>query len=395
MRPAAPARFRESLVERTGLKRFLDEPTRIILRTLARHPGRVLMSVIGIAAAGGLLVMGSFSLDSVNQMVDLQFNVAQRYDVMVTFAEPASASALHELRRLPGVVDAEPFRAVGVRMRCGHRQRNTSITGVQAGGSLNRVVDSSFEPLIPPPDGLILSTKLAALLGAGPGSTVSVEVLEGRRPVRELRVMALVDEYMGTNAYMDGGALHQLLGEGPSLSGAYLQADEADLDALYARLKNTPRVAGVMLKNAAIQSFNETMAEMVGMIRTVNVLFATIIAFGVVYNSARISLAERSRELATLRVIGFTRAEISYILLGELAIVTALAVPLGMAIGYGLAAALVRVYDTEMWRMPLVVAPSTYAFAAVTVVLATIGSALIVRRKLDTLDLVEVLKTRE
>ena len=382
-------------LETSAVGRMLTQPTRIVLRNLGRHLGRAAISIVGIAAAGGLLVMGTFSIDAMNAMIELQFHRAQRYDLAVSFVEPASPASLHELRDLVGVLDVEPFRSVPARLRHDHRIRNLAVTGLSPEATLNRILDMDGDEIPIPPSGLILSEALADILGARPGDTVILEVLEGRRPTHALRVAALVDDLMGLNAYMDRDALHRMMEEAPLLSGAYLTVDEAHVDEVYRRLKNTPRVAGVALKDSAIESFNDTMGEMVAMIRFVNVLFAAVITFGVVYNAARISLSERSRELATLRVIGFTRGEISYILLGELGVVTSIAVPLGLLIGYGLAAALVVLYTTEAWRMPLVVSPDTYAFAALTVIIATVISAWAVRRKLHHLDLVEVLKTRE
>lgn len=395
MRPEPPARYRESLLERAGLKRWLSQPGRMILRNIQRHPGRTAVSVGGIALAAALLVGGTFSLDAVDLLMDLQFNAAQRYDIMVSFAEPRSAAALHEVARLPGVTRAEPFRAVPVRLVAGHRARQTAITGLPAGATLQRVVESSYRAIRLPAGGLVLSAKLAELLGVSAGRTVQVEVLEGRRPTRTVTVAAVVDEFLGLNAYMELDSLHRMMGEQGTLSGALLLADPAREGDLHLRLKNTPAAAGVLLKRAAIDNFQQTMGENIGMIRFFYVLFATIICFGVVYNAARISLSERSRELATLRVIGFSRGEISYILLGELAIVTLLAVPIGLVLGYGLAAVVTVAMDTELFRIPLVVAPRTYAFAAVTVVTAAALSGLVVRRRLDRLHLVEVLKARE
>jgi putative ABC transport system permease protein len=247
----------------------------------------------------------------------------------------------------------------------------------------------------PTPDGLVVSTSLADLLGVGPGDRVSIEVLEGRRPHVELPISGMVDDYMGTSAFADIDTVRRIMDEAGTLSGAYLQVDALAADDLYRTLKNTPRVAGVARSDAAIESFERTFAELIGSAQAVALLFANIIAFGVVYNGARISLAERSRELATLRVIGFTRAEISYILLGELALVTLVAVPLGLVIGYFLAVAIVVNMDTELFRMPLVLTSKTMAYSAIVITIATLLSALVVRRKLDRLDLVEVLKTRE
>jgi putative ABC transport system permease protein len=395
MRPEPPASFSESWPERAGLRRWLSQPARIILRTLQRHPARVAMSVSGIALGASLLVVGNFSGDAIAQMIRTEFDVAERYDVMVTLAQPGSAGALNEFARLPGVIRAEPFRAVAVRLRFGPRSRDVGVMGVLGGGALNRVVDASRGPIDLPPAGLVLSRSLADLLGVHRGDRVRMEVLEGIRPVRDVTVVDLVDDYLGTNAYIDLGALHRMLEEGRTLSGAYLAVDGAKAAELYQRLKATPRVAGVLRKRSAIESLQGTLATMMRQIQVIYVLFASVIAFGVVYNGVRISLAERGRELATLRVIGFTRAEVSYILLGEVALETLVAVPIGLVLGYGLAAATVQASNTQMFRIPLVVGPSTYALAATAVVIATIVSALIVRRRIDNLDLVEVLKTRE
>jgi putative ABC transport system permease protein len=267
--------------------------------------------------------------------------------------------------------------------------------GLPRDGDLYRLLDAQERRTPIPPQGLLLSEKLAELLDVGLGDTVTVEVLEGRQPVREAVVMGLAADFAGTNAYMDLDALHRLMQEGDTLSGAFLTVDANRSKDLYAMLKNTPRVASVSLKRATLQSFRETIAENLLRMTTFNVAFASVIAFGVVYNSARISLSERSRELATLRVIGFTRAEISAILLGELAVLTLAAIPGGLLIGYGFAAFTTLGLDTEMYRIPLVVDRATFGFAAVVVLAAALFSALVVRRRLDHLDLIAVLKTKE
>jgi putative ABC transport system permease protein len=395
MRPEPPARFTVSWVERAGARRWLSQPARMIFRALQRHPGRATLSVVGIALGGALLVLGNFSRDAFDVLMEGQFSLAQRFDVAITLVQPSSASVVHDIERLPGVVGVEPFRAVPVRMRFGHRSRHLALTGIPPAPRLNRLVDTRMRVVDLPPEGLVLSSMLAELLGAGRGDIVTVEVLEGARPVRQIPVADLVDDYVGANAYMELGALHRLMQEDRTVSGAYLAVDSSRAGELYRHLKATPRVAGVLLKRAAIDSFQETLGQMMLMVRILYVVFASVIAFGVVYNSARISLSERSRELATLRVIGFTRAEISYVLLGELAILTLVAVPVGMVTGYGIVVALEGLLRTEMWRIPVVVEPRTYAFASSTIVVATTISALIVRRRLDRLDLVEVLKTRE
>jgi putative ABC transport system permease protein len=395
MRPEAPARYRVSWFERVGPGRLLSPPGRMVLRNMQRRPGRAAMSAVAIAASGALLVVGLFSLDAIDVVVDVQFNQAQRYDAQMTFFWPVSAAAVHEIARLPGVLHAEGFRAVPVRMRAGPRSRYLSVMGTSPDDTLSQVIGEDGERVRLPPEGLVLSRKLGELLEVRAGEVVRLEVLEGGRPVRDVPVVQLVDDYMGLNAYMDRGALHRLLQEDRVLSGAYLQIDPIRRDALFARIHETPAVAGVGLTQVMLDNFQSQIDESVGIMRTATIIFAAIIVFGVVYNTARVALSERGRELATLRVIGLTRAEIATILFGEWMIVTGIALPMSMAIGYGLAALLVDAFSTEVYRLPLVVSARTFLWSTSTVVIAAVLSGLAVRRRLRRLDLIAVLKTRE
>lgn len=395
MRPEPPATFRPTFVERIGLQRLLPPVLRMILRQIERSPIRSALTCVGIGLAAAVLVLGSFMLDAINYAIDLEFHTAQRQDMTVLFVEPRSRSALHEIQNIPGVIHAEPFRALSTRFISGHRTRRVGIMGLEADAQLFRLVDINRNPVQLPPEGLVLSAKLAELLDVGVGQYVTVEVLEESRPVREVPVTALIEDFAGTSAYMNIDALNRLMRQGHVLSGVYLSADELARDAIFTTLKKTPMVASVTIKQAMLTSFHETVAENILRMRTFNVLFACIIAFGVVYNSMRISFSERSRELATLRVIGFTRTEASLILLGEMAILTLIAIPLGLLLGYSFAALTTLAYNTELFRIPLVVERSTYGFATVVVAIAALVSGLIVRHRVDRLDLVSVLKTRE
>jgi putative ABC transport system permease protein len=395
MRPEAPPRYRQTLIERLGFARWLTPPSRMILRNVSRQPVRALLSIIGIGFAAAMMVVGMFSLDAIDKLIEVQFHMAQRQDVTLSFVEVVSARALHEVERLPGVLSVEPSRSVPARLRVGNRSRQVGIVGLPAQSRLNRVIDASGTAVVLPPGGLVLSQKLAEILDVRPQDSVLVEVLEGARPVRRVVVVDLVEEYMGTSAYMEISALHNLMHEADNLSGAVIEVDSARVDALYRRLKTVPAIAGVAVTRAILDSFNTTIEQNMNLIVFFNVLFSSIIAIGVVYNAARISLSERSRELASLRVLGFTRGEISAILLGELAMLTLVAVPVGLLLGYGLAALLVSALSTELYRFPLVVSSRTFAWSAITVIVASLLSGLVVRRRLDRLDLVAVLKAPE
>lgn len=395
MRPEPPAKFRRTLLERLGLARLLSPAMRMVLRNLERHWFKSLLTVFGIALATAVLVLGSFVQDVTDYVLDFQFFMVQRQDVTISFVEPQPPEAVYEVRQLPGVIHAEPFRSVPVRLRAGHRTRRLGIMGIIPDARLYRLLDTKERPVPLPPEGLVVSDKLADLLGVNVGDQVTVEVLEGERPVRSVVVAALFSDFTEASAYMNIGALNRMLREGDRVSGAFAAADAAKREELYTTLKRMPKVAGVSVKSATLKSFAQLLEENLLRMRAINTIFAVIIAFGVVYNSARIALAERSRELATLRVMGFTRGEISAILLGELGALTFLAVPLGLLVGYGMAAGATVALETETQRFPLVVTPATYGFAAAVTLIAATVSAMVVRRRLDRLDLVAVLKSRE
>jgi putative ABC transport system permease protein len=333
--------------------------------------------------------------DAMERLIDTQFWVTERQDVTVSFTEPRSPGVRHELARLPGVIAVEPQRSVAVRVRHEHRERYLAITGVPADPRLRRIVNRDGETIRVPPAGVVLSAILADVLGAEVGDTITLEVLEGARPRREVRVTGQVDDVLGMSIYMDMDALHALMREGDIASGALLLIDDEAEARLSDALKERPGIAGTGFKRTVLQTFRDTMAANMNVSIFINLVFASVIAVGVVYNAARVSLSERSRELASLRVLGFTRAEISLILLGELAILTVAALPVGAVFGYGLAAVIVRAVDSEVYRFPLYVTRQAVGLACLGIMGAALVSGLLVRRRLDTLDLVAVLKVRE
>ena len=395
MRPAPPAAYRPTIIERLGVQRLLDQPTRMILRNLERQPVRALLTVVGIATSCAILIMGLFFTDAFDHIVRVQYGVAQREDVTVTFVEPTSAAALFELRALRGVHHAEPFRAVPVRLRHEHRSYDTAIEGIPPGAYLRRLLDAELRPVEVPPEGLVLTERLAEILQVRPGDAVTVEVREGRRRTRRVPVAALTQQFVGVAAYMDLAAANRLAGGGQTISGAFLMTDARYADGVTEALRARPRIASIASQDRIIQAFLETSAQSMLTFTYILSLFAGVIAFGVVYNSARIALSERDRELASLRVLGFTRGEVAYILLGELAVLTLLGIPLGFVLGAAAAAGVIEGLQTDLYQIPLILSRQTFALAAVIVLAAALASSALIGRMLTRLDLVGVLKTRE
>jgi len=395
MRPEAPARYGRSVVERAWRRVHMTPATQMILRNLERQPIRSAMSVIGIAFAVAVLFVGMAFIDVMNVLLNEQFVMGMRQDAMVTFVEPRSPRAISSVEHLPGVMDVEPIRSVPVRLRSGHRSRTLAITGLPQTPRLNRIVSRNGLVVALPADGLVLSAMLGRILDVSPGDLIQVEVLEGLRVVRQVPVVTLVDDSVGLQAYMRIDALRAMLHEGGVITGAAVTLDPAAIGRFYTSVKALPAIAGIALTAVTLQNFRETMAENMFLQIFLNVMFAGIIAFGVVYNSARVSLSERERELASLRVLGFTRGEISLILLGELAVLTLLALPVGALIGYVLGQVIMTAFNNEVYRLSFVTSPATIAWSFLIVIAAAGVSGLLARRRLDRLDLVAVLKTRE
>ncbi len=396
MRPEMPEAYRATLIERIGLQRWFSAPTRMILRHIERRPLKSLLTVLGIACACGLMMVGNYQKGAIDFMVDVQFRQASREDLALAFIEPTSGRALHELTALPGVDFVEGFRDVPAILRFGHYHHRAAIFGIQPQGQLHRSLDSKLQPVALQPGGVVLTDHLASnILHVKPGDMLTVEVLEGSRPVRQVPVLGITKQYLGVSAYMQQDSLNALMREGSTLSGAYLAVQPGSEAELYAKLHERPRVLGMVANAAAIQSFYATIGEFILFYTLVSTLLAGAIGFGVVYNSARISLSERGRELASLRVLGFTRGEIAYILLGELALLTLAAIPVGFVVGVGLVGILVVAFQSELYRLPLILTPENYAMGASVVIVSALLSGLLLWLRLGRLDLVAVLKTRE
>jgi len=394
MRPPAPGRYRRTLVERLGLVR-IGPALRMILRNMERRPWRTGLSVGGVAASVAIVVMGNFFRDAIDFIVDAQFNVALRADVIVWMAEPVDDAAGLALSRLPGVQAVEPGRDVLVQLVKGHRTERVALQGFAREPQLRRIVAADLRQTRPSPHGLVLTDRLADKLGVRPGEVLRVEVLEGRRAVLEVPVQATTREMMGLNAYLERDALNRLLGEGPLASQFAVRIENGSEPAVLRATREMPRVVGAFSKSTMWRNMEEISARNVRIMSTVLTLFATVIAIGVVYNNARIALSERTWELASLRVLGFTRAEVSGLLLGEMALAIAIALPLGMALGFGLVHLVVELLRSDQFSFPVVILPRTYAWAAIVVLAAGVASALVVRRRIDRLDMVAALKTRE
>jgi len=395
MHPPAPARYRRGVLERLGLAALAGPAGLMVWREVARRPLRTLLSSLGVAGAVALLILGRFGLDSLDNYLEGTLRREQRQDLTVVFAGPVSRRVTGQLGRIPGVLAAEAVRSVAVRARHEHRMRDSVLIGVPENATLRQLVQRNGQLARPTSDGVLVTTTLSEILGVGVGDRLELEVREGARPTVHPVVTGLVDESIGLSIYTNDEFLSRLEGDEGAVSSVLLRVQPVFVPALEQRLRSSPRVIDVSDLPADIQRLRDMNADVMDTWTFISIVLATSVILGVVYNNARIALAARSRDLASLRVLGFSRSEISRVLIGGLAFEVLLAIPIGLWLGRRWGELFMAGVDQEMFRWSVVVAPTTYAMATVVTLLAAAASALWVRRSLDHLDLIGVLKSRE
>lgn len=393
MQPPAPPKYsRGGFVGAELLK--IDQPTRMFIRRIVRAPVRAGLTILGVGAAMGLAVMMRFNENAVDYMLEASFNIIDRSDALVSYAEPLSESTIHEFAHIDGVLYSEPFRSAPALFSFEGKERLGSLSGLPDDPLLNRALDADLCEIKSYGDGVILARQYADILGVKVGDMLSIEVREGRRPTLEMPIIGFVESLIGTPAYVRGDALSRALKEPGRISGAYLKIDPAKREAVYAKLKDMPMAAGVSLRREAYFNFKKLLDEGPGTFRAIMSVLSIIIAIGVVYNNARIAFIERERDLATLRILGFTKIETGYVLLGELWALTIIALPAGAVIGYLLWSYVAAAMSTDLYTIPTVFKADGLGYAAIVVLVAAAAAGVLVQRDINKFDLAPVLKSR-
>ena len=392
MRPESPMMFKKTVLERLNLHHYLSFTSRIVLRQLERRPIRALMSAIGIAFSLAILIFSFFMEDSMDYLMDVQYQITQREDVSISFVESKPYKALEEIKALPGVLSVEPMRSVPVYFKHRHFKKRGTMTGLIQHPQLRRVINDKLMPVDMPESGIVLNKKLADILQLKIGDSVEIEVLEEKRQTLHIVVSNITQEFIGLGAFMHLPQLNNLLDSAPKITGASLLIDHNNSALLYKKLKEIPSIVGLNIISVLRQIFEDTMVENLLKMVATNVMFASFISFGIIYNTARITISERQRELASLRVLGLTRGEVAYILFGELGIITLLSLPMGILLGYGMSVGMSQSMDSELFRIPVYLKNSTFGYAVLIVLFSAAVSFYIVWRQVDSIDLVSAQK---
>ncbi|WP_241686836.1 ABC transporter permease [Leptospira stimsonii] len=393
MRAPVPMSFRKNWIE--TYTKSLSTQTRMILRNLTRRPARTLIAILGISTSVMIMILGMFSRDAVNAMIEIQFDLLQRESITVSFLGPVSKTAVDDLQKDPAVLSAEGYRMIPIRIRVGHLSKEMALQGIPDKAELRRLVGKKRNILTPPSSGIFLNSGVAEKMKIRTGSQIQMEILEGNRKKIAVRVDGLVEELLGQGAYMDLNSVNQLLGEGESVNLIALRTDAKEESALLSRLKDVPKISGVSTRAGSLKVFTDTMSRSTLATTVILFIFASVISIGVVYNTAMISLSERIFELGSLRILGFTREEVFKIIAGELGVEIIASLPIGCVLGYSLAYLLMTTVETEGFKIPLIISYRTYAVAILMTLGTSILSYFILYSKIKTMDLLSILKIRE
>ncbi len=395
MQPPAPPRFKRSWVDTAMARLRLRQSTIMILRSLLRWPVRSFLTALGLGMAVASVIASLFINDSLDEIIDLAFYQTNRQDAMLLFADDAPDTVLEDVRDLPGVLQVESLQYHPAILRNGHLSKRIAIESRRPGNDLSRVLDETGASVVAPPGGVLLAKRLATQLDVLPGDSIEAEFLSGRRETYDLTVVGLNEQNLGLGAYVDHDYINALFRQAPKLSSVNVLLDENEMDALHTAIKDIPKLTGIIELVTNRRSFEDTIEENILVMNTIYITIAVLITVGVTYNAARIQLSERARELASLRILGFGKDEISYILVGEMMLIAIIAQPIGWLIGAWIARAMTEAFTSDLYAIPLVLKPATFAFSSLIVLSIAFISVMIVRQRLDRLDLVAVMKTRE
>ena len=378
-------------------KIFLLRPVgRMVMIRMVGNPWLTIFSILGMGLGMSLLILSSFMEKTIEYVLDHQFARSQRQDLQLSFYEPRTQRSLYEVQQWPGVRRVEGFRSVPVRMRNGLASDRLALLGLEPDVELFRVLDQYDRPIgFPEQGGLTITGKLAQKLHLSIGDIVEIDLLEGQNRSIFLEVQRIYPNYTGPAAFLPKAYLHELMHEGERESGLFLSIDPDKRAQVYQQIKQTPAIAGVTDKDAALANFRAMISKSTGWMRLINAVFAILITLGVAYNSALITFSERSRDLATMRVLGYRESEVNRVLLLELFWTMFLAIPVGVPLGYLFAYGLVRSLDSETHRFPFLIHEQTIVYAILVMLAATTVCGWMVIRMTQRLDLISVLKVRE
>ncbi|WP_246837810.1 ABC transporter permease [Leptospira bouyouniensis] len=393
MRPAPPGKYSIAFWE--SWITDLQTIQRMVLRNLFKRPMRTLLTILGLSTSIMIMIIGNFIQDTVGSLLDLQFNIIQRESLTLTFRNPIPESVLFELKEMDGVFVAEGQRSIPIKLTKDRNNKDIVLTGLPEDSELRKILGKDLKPIQIPISGIMVNQDLAKRMNIKIGETIQIETLDGEKKKFAVQVTSLANEILGQGVFINKENLNRILEEGNLINIALLKTDPNKDIELIKEFKDDPLVIGLFSKAAILKGFQEVMQRSLQSTSVFILIFTVIISIGVIYNTAMITLSERIYELGSLRILGFTLKEVFAIIAWELSWQILCAIPIGCIFGYQVANLILNSNETEGFKIPATIYPSTYYYSILLALITAGISYLIVFRKLKTMDLLSVLKVRE
>ncbi len=394
MRPVAPIEGKKWWGER--ILPFIGSMKiswRLTFRNMWRNKKRTIFTVSAISMTVGLMISILMMLDSVDYLFEMAFGDALSYDYKVAFTTDVHQDIVNDLSEFEEITYVEPIAEYPFRLKNGWREKNTMIMGIERNSRVYHLSGLNGGRIDVPREGILLTEGLAESLGVKRGDMLTIEALNKPGIERQVTVKGLVEEYMGGSGFMELDVLNGVLQEGSTINNALINL-RYNSGNFVRDIEGMAYVQSVREPDDMVKQYNEYMGLMYAYIGVI-ITLSCIMGFAIIYNTTTISIMERKRELASLRIMGFTNKKVSELIFNENTAVSVMGLIVGMPLGRFMGVQMLNYVPEDMMSLPLVIFPKTYVLAAVTVALFVILAQMANMRRISRMDLVEVMKSRE
>ena len=398
MRPAAPPFGGAILLEK--IKWFwkgLDAGWQMILRGLFRSKGRTIIAIISAAMGSSIVVLAFGFVDSMDEMVDLQFNRVLKSDYHLTFNRELSLSAIDEIYRLPGVIHAEPVLNVGCTFTILNHSKRGGIMGIVGSGELTSPLNAEGKPIVVPSVGLLMTTRLMEQLKVRVGDYVEVIPVKGERKVHKLPVVEGINSMIGLAVYADYQWLNRTLGQENVINEVRVLVthDSNGEKRFLQKIKEMPNLETLTDLGEQKSALNKQLNGAMRVSAVIMIVFAAVIFLGAILNGTLIALSERRREMATFRTMGYFDKEVGRLFLRENLLNTLIGSLIGLPLGYLMLVASMKGFVSDAYSFPAALDPLSYIYTMVLAVIFVLISQVVVMRNIQKQNWVEALSLKE
>ncbi len=390
MRPEAPKSGKRIWLEKVKfIWNRITFSWKMVIRNIFRNKRRALFLVGGIALTYAISMVPIYMSTIFNTMFDLQYGQFQTMDYNIDFVVPMNKNVTLEVLQLIDSDHIEPKAEIPFELSRGWRKETTSVIALSSDTKFFNFKDENGLDFTIPERGIVLSQILAKLLDVQVGDEIVIKSYFPDKDDKAIKVVGIVEQYLGSNAYMDINQMYELLEEKDLVTGVLLNSN----DDVVTKLKDVKNIRQIQ----SLQDMRESLLEFMDMIiasMSIMLIFGGVLGFAIVYNVTTVSINERIMEFSSLRVLGFDKNQIYRLVTRENSLMTVFGILLGIPLGYGMCVGLSTAVSTEIYSIPIMITPGTYIISAIATIIFITIAQLATIRKIHNINFMEALKNR-